>query len=179
MREELDKKLVEKYPLLYRNRNAPMTETAMCWGFSHGDGWYNIIDALSYLLCSEYMQTKESYESIKEYFENGGRWPWKDGKEITFEEVEGRRLKMIDAEKTVPTAVQVKEKFGTLRFYIDGGTDAHYNYIRFAESMSAVTCETCGAPGKIRGHGWYYTACDEHTHEDDLEEMNTEEGEDA
>jgi hypothetical protein len=36
--------------------------------------------------------------------------------------------------------------------------------------MSAVTCEECGAPGKRRGGGWVYTACDEHTHEDDLNE---------
>lgn len=46
MREELDKKLVEKYPLLYRDRYAPMTETAMCWGFCCGDGWYDLIDNL-------------------------------------------------------------------------------------------------------------------------------------
>jgi hypothetical protein len=168
MREEIDKQLVEKYPLLYRDRYAPMTHTAMCWGFSCGDGWYNLIDNLSYLLCSEYEQKKDRYESIKRYFEDGGRWPWKGGKEITAEEVEQKRLEMVEAEKTVPTAVQVKEKLGTLRFYIDRGTDEHYNYIRFAEVMSAVTCEECGAPGKRRGSGWIYTACDEHTHEDDL-----------
>ena len=72
MREELDKQLCEKYPLLYRDRNAPMTETAMCWGFCCGEGWYNIIDTLSALLYSEYNQAKENYESIKEYYENGG-----------------------------------------------------------------------------------------------------------
>lgn len=168
MREELDKKLVEKYPLLYCDRHAPMTQTAMCWGFCCGDGWYNIIDKLSYLLCSEYEHKKERYESIKEYYDNDKKWPWVGGAEITPEEVEKYRLEMEKAKKYVPTVVQVKEKFGTLRFYIDRGTDEHYNYIRFAEAMSAVTCETCGAPGKIRGRGWYYTACDEHTNEGDL-----------
>jgi hypothetical protein len=169
MHKELDRKLVEKYPLLYRDRYAPMTETAMCWGFSCGDGWFNLLDTLSTLLCSQYNQEKERYESIKEYYENGGKWPWKDGKVITPEEVEERRLKMVETEKSVPTVVQVKEKLGTLRFYINGGTDEHYNYIRFAEYLSAVTCEECGKPGKIRGHGWYYTACDEHTKEGDLD----------
>ena len=168
MREELDKLLCEKYPLLYRDRNAPMTETAMCWGFCCGEGWFNIIDTLSGLLCSDYNQAKESYESIKEYYENGGKWPWNNGKIITPEEVEERRLKMVEAEQMVPTVVQVKEKFGSLRFYINGGTEEHYNYIRFAEHLSARTCETCGAPGKMRGQGWYYTACDEHTEEGDL-----------
>ena len=59
MREELDLKLVEKYPLIFKNRYAPMTETAMCWGFSHGDGWYNIIDTLCGLLYSKYRQAQE------------------------------------------------------------------------------------------------------------------------
>ena len=174
MREELDKLLCEKYPLLYRDRNAPMTETAMCWGFCCGEGWFNIIDTLSALLCSDYNQAKESYESIKEYYENGGKWPWNNGKVITPEEVEERRLKMVEAEKMVPTVVQVKEKFGSLRFYINGGTEEHYNYIRFAEDLSARTCETCGAPGKMRGQGWYYTACDEHTEEGDLNDNISE-----
>ena len=168
MREELDNLLCEKYPLLYRDRNSPMTETCMCWGFCCGDGWFNIIDTLSALLCSDYNHAKESYERIKEYYENGGKWPWKEGKVITPEEVEQERLKMVEAEQYVPVVSQVKEKFGTLRFYINGGTDEHYNYIRFAESMSARTCEKCGAPGKLRGSGWYYTACDEHTDKDDL-----------
>ena len=46
MREELDKKLCAKYPRIFRDRRAPMNRTAMCWGFSHGDGWYNIIDQM-------------------------------------------------------------------------------------------------------------------------------------
>ena len=48
-------------------------------------------------------------------------------------------------------ADQVKEKFGTLRFYYTGGDDRIDGMVRMAESMSAVTCETCGAPGKLRG----------------------------
>ena len=170
MRKELDKQLCEKYPLLYRDRNAPMTETAMCWGFCCGEGWYNIIDTLSALLCYEYNHAKERYESIKGYYEDGGKYPWKDGKVITPEDVEEQRLKMVEAEEKVPTVVQVKEKFGSLRFYVDRATDEHYNYIRFAENLSAVTCEECGAPGKMRGRGWYYTACDEHTKDGDKDD---------
>ena len=40
--------------------------------------------------------------------------------------------------------------------------------VRMAESWAANTCETCGAPGKMRGRGWMYTACDAHTREEDL-----------
>jgi hypothetical protein len=170
MRKELDLKLVEKYPLLYRNRYLPMTETAMCWGFCCGDGWYNIIDTLSELICSGYNQAKERYDNLVEWKNTTGNFPWPGGREITDEEIAKAKTKMEEEELKVPVASQVKEKFGTLRFYIDRGTEEHYNYIRFAEYLSARTCEICGSPGKLRGHGWLYTACDEHTEEEDLKE---------
>ena len=47
MKEELDKKLVKAFPLLYGDRHTSMKSTAMCWGFSCNDGWYNIIWDLS------------------------------------------------------------------------------------------------------------------------------------
>jgi hypothetical protein len=43
MQKELDDKLVKTFPNLYADRNKPMTETSMCWGFQCRDGWYNII----------------------------------------------------------------------------------------------------------------------------------------
>ncbi len=46
MKKELDEALVAKYPKIFKHRHAPMTHTAMCWGFECDDGWYNIIDAL-------------------------------------------------------------------------------------------------------------------------------------
>lgn len=55
---------------------------------------------------------------------------------------------------------QVKEKFGGLRFYIGEGTKAVFDRIDEAESESYRTCETCGRPGKLRGSGWVFTACD-------------------
>ena len=60
-------------------------------------------------------------------------------------------------------ATQVKEKFGGLRFYYDGGDEYISGVATMAESMSEVTCEECGAPGQQRGGGWIYTACDAHT----------------
>jgi len=74
----------------------------------------------------------------------------------------------------IPVATQVKEKFGTLRFYVSGATDAQFDAIDKAESKSAVTCEVCGEPGKMRGKSWLYTACDEHTDPNDLFVDNTD-----
>lgn len=57
--------------------------------------------------------------------------------------------------------VQVKEKFGGLRFYIDGGDDVIYELIRFAENLSYKTCEFCGSNQNIRrSTGWIITACE-------------------
>jgi hypothetical protein len=78
--------------------------------------------------------------------------------------------------RKVPDAVcqvvvdQVKEKFGTLRFYYSGGDERIDGMVRMAESMSGLTCEECGAPGKSRGGGWVRTLCDEHAGDREVDE---------
>ena len=58
--------------------------------------------------------------------------------------------------------VQVKEKFGMLRFYINEGTDDIHRRIAKAEIESATICEVTGKPGKLRTDiGWYRTLSDE------------------
>ena len=61
---------------------------------------------------------------------------------------------------TQVTLDQVKEKFGTLRFYYSGGDDAIDGMVRMAESMSGVTCEECSAPAQTHGPGWIRTICE-------------------
>lgn len=62
---------------------------------------------------------------------------------------------------------QIKEKYGTLRFYTSTSFDELDKLIDEAENKSEVTCETCGQPGKMRGKGWYYVSCEKHTSEKD------------
>ena len=64
----------------------------------------------------------------------------------------------------VPQVVvgQIKEKFGGLRFYYDGGDGEISGMVRMAEAWANNTCETCGAPGKRREGGWIKTLCDTH-----------------
>lgn len=59
-------------------------------------------------------------------------------------------------------ALQVKEKYGTLRFYIHGGDPYIDGMITMAEAISGRTCEICGNPGKIMGESWLKTRCEEH-----------------
>jgi hypothetical protein len=133
MNPELDNKLCEAYPLIFADRHKSMTVTCMCWGFECGDGWYNIIDQLCY--------------NIQHHIDYNKRR-------------QGVGVELEDIPQVV--AVQVKEKFGSLRFYYDGGDDFISGLVAMAESMSTVTCMTCGKPGTMQKEGWWHVACEEH-----------------
>lgn len=59
-----------------------------------------------------------------------------------------------------PEAMQVKEKFGGLRFYVGPATDEIFAAIDAAEARSLKTCETCGQPGRQAGGWWIVTICE-------------------
>ena len=62
--------------------------------------------------------------------------------------------------------IQIKEKFGGLRFYYSGGDDVIHDHVLIAERLSKQTCEECGAEGKVRSDlGWIRTLCDTHHQE--------------
>ena len=159
MRRELDEALCAKYPLIFKDRNADMRTTAMCWGLECGDGWYNIIDTLCGLLTSDYRGAKSRYDHLMEVGVDNVLYGTKT---VTQEALDESKAKLDEETLKVPVAVQVKEKFGGLRFYVQAATDKHYQYISFAESMSYRTCEECGAPGKTYTDGWHTTLCDIH-----------------
>lgn len=148
MRDDLDRALCEKYPLLFKNRNAPMSETCMCWGFDHSNGWYQIINNL----CA-------NIQNHIDWSHKSNAWDLKWNQEHPEEPRPVRDI--------VPQVVvdQVKEKFGTLRFYYSGGDDTIDGMVRMAESMSAVMCEECGNPGTQNSRGWIKTLCETHRQE--------------
>jgi hypothetical protein len=67
MREELDKKLVNDHPSLCRDRYGDIRKTCMCWGFTCGDGWYNIIEEL-FTKLDEIAPKKIVLDQVKEKF---------------------------------------------------------------------------------------------------------------
>jgi hypothetical protein len=92
--------------------------------------------------------------------------------------IQKRRIRLLENnphDEIIPDAVefpkiqQVKEKFGGLRFYLDGADDYTDGAISMAESWAARTCEQCGAPGQRRSGGWIRTLCD--THEAERQEQ--------
>ena len=60
------------------------------------------------------------------------------------------------------TVAQIKEKFGGLRFYYDGGDEQIRGMVQMAEAWADASCEECGSPGKRRDGGWIKTLCDHH-----------------
>lgn len=65
-------------------------------------------------------------------------------------------------ERGLPYAVQVKEKFGSLRFYMSTETDEMSRLIEEYISMSKKICERCGIEGTLRERNrWYSTVCDQ------------------
>jgi len=61
------------------------------------------------------------------------------------------------------TIDQIKEKYGTLRFYTTCGPDYIQGMISIAEKESAHICEICGAKGELAQiDGWWTTLCKRH-----------------
>ena len=188
-----------------------MTQTAMCWGFDHGDGWFEIIWQLSLAIEEElaYSWTKKRWLLFKKSFFHS--WnafvyklsPVRHDKQIRegsgthedpyrwtiIEKAKGDGLARIASKifaegeslnrRTWPYRLrtlgfkafihwpntglavqQVKEKFGTLRYYC-GGSETIFKFISLAERLSAVTCEDCGKRGTANNSRWITTLCEE------------------
>lgn len=100
--------------------------------FECGFGWYNILHDLSIKI----------EKILNEYAEN-------------HKVAEGEENEIIEM-----FAVQVKEKYGTLRFYMSCETNEISDLIHEAEARSSQTCENCGAFAKMRGTRWMEVKCE-------------------
>lgn len=156
MRKELDEQLCAKYPEIFRDRRGDMRKTCMVWGFDCGDGWFNIIDAM----CANIQgHIKNRLENIK----LTEKWNAKvNDPEHEWTAIVERKERPVPEPVPQVVATQVKEKFGSLRFYFVGGDDYIDGIVDMATSMSYCTCEVCGAPGTSESEGWVRVRCEEH-----------------
>lgn len=149
MKPELEKILVEKYPKIFADYGKTHRESAMSWGLEVGDGWFDLLGNL----CESLSHLYTSSLSLGD-----------------------QRYVPLDAPTVV--ASQVKEKFGSLRFYYrlqfsdqvkelekQAETDTKLkeaidawsrDYIQFvdgiihmAETISMRTCEITGLKGEL------------------------------
>ena len=148
--------------LYWRDHWPPEKEGYMFWGGTGcGEGWMPLIQALSVeleLIITRHIQDKGI--DVTDYQKPGGDPPW-------------------------PYVVQIKEKFGGLRFYVStagirldmmtpqgvksfkqGAKEEDpwqevYELIGKAEKKCSELCENCGKPGKLRDdRPWILTLCD-------------------
>lgn len=157
MNQTLQNKLFEKYPRIFGQKDEDPTRTAMCWGISCGDGWYNIIDNLCYLIQRHHDNPREELERYHKYLEASVEKNEEDNIEFWTNKIE--EAKQLIENRPQTQAVQVKEKFGTLRFYVDNVDPEIDAYVSFAENMSGCTCEKCGSPATQNESGWIKTEC--------------------
>ena len=58
---------------------------------------------------------------------------------------------------------QIKEKFGTLRIYTQGGNELTSILEAFVEDLSGYYCEDCGKLATMGNkQGWFRTTCEDH-----------------
>ena len=147
MKAELEQQLIEKYPKIFQIDESRRLEPFPMFGIECRDGWYDLLNHLCGLI------------------QNHIDWGNKQRNMLLISNPHNHEIP-----KEIPqvTVSQIKEKFGTLRFYYDGGDECIDGMVRMADAMSGSICEVCGNRGQFRGRGWYYTACDTHTKEEDL-----------
>lgn len=84
----------------------------------------------------------------------GWRWLWEGAAELM-------------KETGIPDgfhSTQMKEKFGSIRWYYDANENCEYtqSLVDSVEHLSAYICEECGRPGRVRQGGWLRCLCPEH-----------------
>jgi hypothetical protein len=165
--DDFEKHMKEKYPRYFG-------EGKQYGGFAIGEGWYHIIESLIANI-HHYTKHKRSMRA-RDLLKVRAK---KKGLEAMIDFMAGKRASPSDwdierAEEAMQNEIevtpklnwievqQIKEKFGGLRFYYQGG-DEHISGIEsMAESWAYRTCETCGNKGERRSGGWIRTLCDAH-----------------
>ncbi len=149
MKAELQNKLFEKYPKIFKQKDDSMRETCMCWGIDCDAGWYALLDCLCHHIQYRVDKGEEGYirYPFGMFFGKLFGCTWMVGRRTN------KKIQQVEA-------IQVKEKFGGLRFYYYGGNKEIDTMIHMIESMSYCTCETCGSTRDVsQTKGWIYTWC--------------------
>lgn len=79
-----------------------------------------------------------------------------------------KRHKLRNPDHGTPFFYRIHEKYGALNVDLYYDTPRMIEVTEAAETKSLEICEQCGAPGSMRGTGWYYVACYDHIRKDGL-----------
>lgn len=150
MKPELQNKLFEKYPTIFKEKDLPMNETCMCWGCECGDGWYPLIDELcrklkifydDHQIEVKFVQVKEKYGTLRIYYNTHS------------ETLSETKLTKYFNGHGVCYGTEIE--FDKLFEFID-------NLIVTYCDLSSIICERCGMTGAetVWVRGWMTTLCE-------------------
>lgn len=174
MTEAQEKEIYKKFGWIYRHRKRPAQVTCMCWGLSVGEGWYSIIYLLSATL-TDYIKKTYPWHvrlwwKIKEELSHPYNYLMEKMphifqiKRIAFPGTEREKIYYTPRQWFPyggPHVEQVKEKFGTLRYYTSGFSDEIESFISKMENETYYTCEGCGNYSTVKNDGgWLSNQCD-------------------
>lgn len=141
MDQELQNKLYEKYPQFFVNKDKTPMESPMCFGIETGNGWYEILSNVCWMI----RQHEDNKKWRKEYLEKN------DPEKLA-----------VEPEYFPVKFDQVKEKYGGLRLYFSGGDEYVEGLVSMAEAISYYVCEICGNKGEANKGGWISVRCEAH-----------------
>lgn len=147
------------------------------FGIECEDAWYTILDNLMQEIQDHlhHVNNEKVYKSKfwRQWFRNtssfGPKFMRKNRFTIWLEhkiwKLTKDKLKSVKREELygkIPFNVtQIKDKYGGLRFYYDGGDENIDAMVSLTESLSYRTCEFCGTTRNVEqtDKGWIYTVC--------------------
>lgn len=161
MHEDLEMKLVNDFPTIFKFYKGDPRETCMAWGMSCGDGWFDLIydmcDRVDQL-CKTHSkdveviadQVKEKFGGLRFYYHVKRKPSLFEKLDSWFHRFMGRHRWGIMCNKIENYR---KKFYKTIVEEID-------DIISEAEMKSYKTCEYCGRAGTRRGGGWVRVLCD-------------------
>jgi len=181
MKSELQRKLIMRFPQFFTTDrqiyigNNPMMEEVnellnqekivlpIQFGFECGDGWYMILNELMSEIQNhienenrnranefkyKWMVNLQHWLRLKRYYKIAD-WIWNNAPK-------GKRPPIS------LSVTQIKEKFGSLRFYYSGGDDSISGMVFLTQRLSYKICETCGSTKNVtQTEGWIKTLCED------------------
>lgn len=163
-------KMEEQFPKMFKDKHYG--------GFAVGEGWWPILEVLCSQIYSHVEHKRKQrtrdlrlirakakgIDALIKFYQGDREVPSEWQVDMAHETLDGAEIEVTPKLNHI-TVLQIKEKFGGLRFYYDGGDDYIRGLESMAESWAGRTCETCGEKGTRRGGGWIRTLCDTHENE--------------
>ena len=112
---------------------------------------------------------------MNEYYECGDGWISLIEEAKTIIAKYNQKLKEEDLDTEPLEFIQIKEKWGGLRIYLNYYVPEIADQIHELESKSLNICEHCGTNNNVKRdwtHGWIMTLCDK-CREEELEQFNS------